>query len=168
MFLLGDKYVIALVKNVNEIGFLSLEKVRTQVENSVIQQKKVDKVYAEYFENQKVTDMEAFAEKIGTQVISVPNVGFNAFQLASIGYEPAILGALSKLQDNAVYGPIKGQNGAYFVKVTERMPAIEMTPEEITQQKLRMKSGLQQRASYQAYTALKDAAKIVDKRSNFF
>lgn len=168
VFELPDKYVIALLKNKNEIGFLALDKVRSQVENSVIQKKKVEKIYNESFEGKTVTDLDAFAGKIGVQKMSIPKVAFNAFQLATIGYEPALLGAMKKFEQGKVYGPIKGLNGVYFVKATSVTEAVALTAEEISAQKGKMKSTMQQRANYQAFVALKDAAKIVDRRATFY
>ncbi len=167
VFEMGNKYVIAMVKNINELGYLSLEKVKTQVENSVIQKKKVEKIYKEYFENQTVSDLDAFAAKIGTQKLSLPNVAFNAFQLATIGYEPIVIGTIQKMEKDKIYGPIKGANGAYFLKVVSVTEAQPLTPEDLGVQKMRMKAALQQRASYQVYTALKDAVVIIDRRAKF-
>ncbi|MBN2891471.1 MAG: SurA N-terminal domain-containing protein [Bacteroidales bacterium] len=164
----GDKYIIAMLKTENKVGYLSLEKVKTQVENSVIQRKKVDKIYTENFEGQTVSDLDAFAGKINAQKLTIPKVAFNAFQLATIGYEPALLGAIKKFEVGKIYGPIKGVNGVYFVKANTVNVPVELTPEEITAQKQRMIDAMKQRANYQAYTALRDASKIIDRRSNFY
>ena len=169
VFEYSDKCVIVLLRNKNEVGFLTLdnELVKKQVEASVIQRKQVDKIYADNFENQTVTDLDAFATKLGVQKLSIPQVSFSAFQLMTIGYEPAIIGAIKMFKKNEIYGPIKGLNGVYYVKATAITDVIALTAEETLIQKNKMKVAMQQRASYQSYTALKNAAKIVDRRSNF-
>ncbi len=168
VFEMPDKYVIAALKNVNHIGYLSLEKVKKQVENSVKQKKKVEKIYNDYFTNANISDIDGLAQKLGTQKLSLPNVSFSAFQLANIGYEPAVLASLTKLEVNKPFGPIKGVNGVYVVKATAITQADRMSEQDLQAAQKRMSQTLQVRAQYQAYGALKDAANIEDRRVNFY
>ncbi len=168
VFEMPDKYVIAVLKNVNHVGYLSLDKVKKQVENSVKQKKKVEKIYNDYFTNVDISNLDALAQKLGTQKMSLPHVSFSAFQLANIGYEPAVLAALTKLQVSKPFGPVKGVNGVYVINATNITKAPEMTEDEVSAAQKRMTQTLQVRAQYQAYGALKDAANIVDRRVNFY
>ncbi len=168
VFEITNKYVIALLNKKNEVGYLPLDKVKAQVENSVLQKKRVEKLYNESFANQNVTDLGAFASKIGEKEVNVPNVVFNSFQVSSFGYEPAILGAINKLEKDKVFGPIKGKNGVFFVKATSITQAPELTGEELVKQQQALQQSKLQMASRQAYVALKNAAEIIDRRANFY
>ncbi len=168
VFQMPDQYVIAVLENKNEIGFLSLEKVKTQVENSVLLQKKVEKIYNDNFTNANTSDLDALASSLGVQKMSIPNVSFNAFQLANIGYEPAVLAAVANVQQGSIVGPIKGTNGVYVVKATSVTPATELSADEIKSQQQLLSSTLRARAGYQVYTALKTASNIVDRRAVFY
>lgn len=168
VFSMPDQYVIAELTNKNEVGFSNIEKVRPQLEASVISQKKVEKIYTDYFSNVNTSDLDALAAKLGVQKMSVPNVSFSAFQLSSFGYEPAVLAAISKMQADETIGPIKGVNGVYVVKATSVTGPNELTADDIVLQKQRLKTTLQSRANYQLYTALKATANIDDRRYKFF
>ncbi len=163
-----DNCVIALLKNINEKGYLSLEKVKLQVVNSVKEQKKVEKIYKDYFTNVQTKDLNALATKLKTQVLPIPNVTFSAFQLANIGYEPEVLASVSIIKKDQTMGPIKGTNGVYVIKATKIQAAPTLTPQQVQMQQRTMIGTLKMRAGYQAYTALKDAATIIDRRANFF
>jgi len=163
-----DKYVIALLKNINEIGFLTLDKVKLQIVNSVKQEKKVEKIYNDFFADADINNMDALASKINAQKLSIPKVSFNAFQLATIGYEPIVLATVLNMKVNETKGPIKGTNGVYVIKATNVVKAPELSPQELVMQQIMMIQTLKSRADYQAFSALKNAADIEDRRASFF
>lgn len=167
VYQLDNKYVIAAIVNKNFDKYLSFEKVYEQVKNSVIQQKKVDKIYNDYFANAgTITDLNTFAQKIKSVKTSVPNVSFAAFQVANIGYDPKFLAALTIANKDQISGPVKGENGVYVFKVTNITDAPKITDIETVRKN--MTSALRNRASYQAIVALKSAAEIKDLRTKFF
>lgn len=168
VFNMPDQYVIAVLANKNEVGYLNLEKVRPQVEASVMMEKKVEKIFADNFSNVNTSDLDALASNLGVQKQTVPNVSFSAFQLSTFGYEPAVLAELTRIQNNSTVGPIKGVNGVYVFKVTNVNEANELTADDIKTQQQRLLSSLRSRANYQVYTALKTSADIEDNRYKFF
>jgi peptidyl-prolyl cis-trans isomerase D len=168
VFEMPSQYVIAKLKHINNVGYLSLDKVKKQVENSVIQQKKVEKIYKEYFTGIDISNLDNLAKKLGVQKLNVPDVSFNAFQIANIGYEPAVLGALCQLKINKPYGPIKGSNGVYVIQADKITPAPKISDVQLISEQKMMTGALRSRANYQAYTALRNKAKIIDRRANFF
>jgi len=163
-----DQYVIVLLTNKNEIGYLNLEKVRTQVEASVLMEKKVEKIFNDNFANANTSDLDALASSLGVQKTAVPNVSFSAFQLSTYGYEPAVLAAISNMQADQTVGPIKGVNGVYVVKATTVTEPTELTADDIIAQKQRLLGALQSRVNYQLFTSLKATADIDDNRYKFF
>ncbi len=163
-----NQYIIAKLTQKNEIGFLSLEDVRKQVENSVIQEKKVDKIYNEYFSDIKVESLDKVASKVGETKITVPKVSFNAFQLSTFGYEPAVLAAATNAKQGEIVGPVKGKNGVYVFAVNKINEAPELSSEQFEKEKQNIIRGMQNNANYQAYNALKNASEIEDKRAKFY
>lgn len=168
VFQLSDRYVLAVIVNKKQTGFVPFESVRKEIENSVKFEKKVEKLYNESFANVQVNDLDALAQKLNVQKLSIPNVSFNAFQITNVGYEPAVLAAIYNANEPKVYGPIKGKNGVYVVKVTEITNPQALTPEEFNKQKERLNSAFRNRASFQAINALKQRAEITDRRNIFY
>jgi len=167
VYQLNDKYVIAVLVRKNLDKYLTLEKVKEQVKNSVIQQKKVDKIYNDYFANAgKISDLDAFAEKITSTKISVPNVTFAAFQVSNFGYDPKFLAAMTMLKENEISKPIKGDNGVYVMKINKIIPATKM--QNIISYQKSLTSTLRNRANYQVIAALKSAYGVEDFRDKFF
>lgn len=168
VFQMSDRYIVAVIVNKKEFGYVPFENVKKEIENSVKFEKKVEKLYNESFANVQINDLDALAQKLNVQKMSIPNVSFNAFQIANVGYEPAVLAAIYNANEPKVIGPIKGKNGVYVVKITEITNPQAPTTEEFNQQKDRLNSALRNRASFQAINALKQCAKITDRRNIFY
>ena len=160
VYQLNDKYVIAVLVRKNLDKYLTLDKV-------VIQQKKVDKIYNDYFANAgKISDLDAFAQKIKSTKISVPNVTFAAFQVSNFGYDPKFLAAMTMLKENEISKPIKGDNGVYVMKINKIIPATKM--QNVSSYQKSLTSTLRNRANYQVIPALKSAYGVEDFRDKFF
>ncbi len=163
----GDKYLVATLIRINPVGYYALDKVKNEVENSVRNEKKVEKLYNDYFANAKTNDLNAFAKSIKTVNTQIPHTSFDAYQIGNIGYEPKFFANLSVANLNQIVGPVKGRNSVFVFKVTKITPAPELSQDQLTKQMDIMTKTLQRR-NYSIYPALKAAAKIEDYRAKFF
>lgn len=160
-----DMYVVACLKDIYEVGYASLDQVRTMIESRVRIEKKAEMLKAKMEEAKKAGDIPAIAAKMKLAVDTLDSVSFNDYFLAKYGMEPKVQAAIAAAEPNKVVGPIQGANGVYMVKVTARgdnpakvdPAAIRHQQEQAYNQKMR---GVQQ--------VLKDNAKIVDNRIKFF
>ena len=163
----GDRYLVATLIRINPVGYYALDKVKNEVENSVRNEKKVEKLYNDYFANANTTDLDALAQSIKTVNAQIPHTSFDAYQIGNIGYEPKFFANLSVAKENQVVGPVKGRNSVFVFKVTKITPAPELSQDELNNQMSKLTQALQRR-NYSIYPALKNAAEIEDYRAKFF
>jgi len=98
-------------------------------------------------------------------VSEAQNLNFDSNSIPGVGNEPAIVGAAEVLQPNEVSKPIKGNNGVYVVKV---IGVTQGTDQDLSSEKFRLAAGINYRANTEAFEALKEDAKIIDKRAKFY
>lgn len=166
-FDLVDKYAVVILTDAKEKGIAPFEQAKEKVLVEVAKEKKAE-MFAEEFKAVGSENLADYASKFKVQRTSATSVSFNAFQVAGMGYEPAILAKVQTMEQGKFYGPIKGENGVYVLKVKSVTPATVEENHDWNADKQTLAKALQGRASYQAYEALKTLANIKDNRAKFF
>jgi peptidyl-prolyl cis-trans isomerase D len=162
-----DKYVVAVVTEINKEGIMSPAKARNRVEPLLRNKKKGEQIIKKAG---SPASLDAAASAAGqtvqhadSVVFSRPVLGFNG------GPEPKVVGyAFSKdLAGKAISPAIAGRAGVFFIKV-DNAGAISNPTAELQQQRFMMEQ--QQRS--EIYNGLMDAirklADIKDYRGKFF
>lgn len=157
-----EKYIVAIVSAIKEIGEPTYEQVRSQMEKELIDEKK-----AKILINQmaKTKDLELLAKKGNTTVVDA-EITFSNPAMGNVGYEPEIVGSLfSKIKDGQTTLPLKGKMGVYRIKVikTTIAPATNNYTAERDQILNTLKSSLQN----EILAALKKKADVIDNRRLF-
>jgi peptidyl-prolyl cis-trans isomerase D len=166
-FDLGDKFVIAHLKEVKEKGIAPLEQVKELVTSKVANEKKAQQ-FTEKFnaELAKTKNIDQIATAVGTTVKNTMGLSFTSGYIQNIGVEPAVVGVVSTLKKGDISKPITGQAGVYVVVVDEIAEAPESKDYTATKQQLDQQN--RQRAEYEVFNALKEKAGIEDNRSRFY
>ena len=99
------------------------------------------------------------------EIMSANEVNYSTYRIPGAGSEPKVVGAAIELEENQLSYPIKGENGVYLIQVTTTNQSENTTPSLVKQRELQR---MQRTAPYEAYTALKEAADIQDKRYKFY
>jgi peptidyl-prolyl cis-trans isomerase D len=160
-----NTYIVAVLTGIKESGISPYNKVRPQIVQKVIEQKKAEYLISQISEvaNDAAT-IDDFAAKLGLNVTSVsPAVNFNTSYIPTLRMtEPKLLGAVVSSPENKLMGPIAGESGVYLyvvTSITENHQA--QTPEAI---KSRLSSG----GYSNMYRVLQDKANIVDNRGKYY
>lgn len=162
----GDNYVVAALDNIKEEGPAPLSTVKDQIEFKVRQDKKAEKLIEDAKAYANAKSIEEIASKENTQVIEATDIAFNAYALPSAGIEPAIIATALNTAKGTISAPVKGNNGVYIIQVNNIK---EVTvPTELSGEARNILQMLESRENYEAFAALKKAAKIVDKRGKFY
>ena len=164
VFKLGDKYIVALLKEVREKGTMPFELAKTEIEREVIKEKKAEKLLAE-FNNAKANDLNAIANKLSTSVETARNISFGQYSIVGIGYEPALLANAVYNQEQKLITPIKGENGVFAMMITKKRVEEKTNAE---QQKSVMQRAIASHINYQLIDILKSNATITDNRLNHY
>jgi len=162
IFELGDQFVVAVLNGIQKEGIASLTMVKSNVELAVKKEKKAKELIAKMTGK---TDLSQLASELGVTVSEAQNLNFDSYALPGIGNEPAVVGAAAVLDVNQVSKPVEGSNGVYVVKVIN---ITQGTDQDLASEKFRLAASINYRANTEAFEALKENAKIVDKRAKFY
>ncbi len=163
-FDLGDKYVVAMVSEINKEGTMSAAKARPQVEFIVRNHKKAEQLIKKIG---KVTSLEAVAGATGTQVQKADSIAFASPVIPNVGQESKVVGAsFHKQWIGKASPPIEG-NGGVFVIRTENVSAKPNTNVDIEQQRTGMLMQMKSMSGFRSLEALKKSADITDNRARF-
>lgn len=162
VFILEDKFVVAMLKDAREEGMPSVEDVRGELENLVKQEKKTAFVKAKISGK---TDLNAIASTLGVEVKSATGVSFNSTSIGGSN-EPRVAGASVALNEGEVSEPIQGNLGVYVVKATSVSKAQE--PAGYSMQKQQLSQTNKFRVDNQLYNAIKEASNVQDERYKFY
>ncbi len=159
----GDKYVVAIITNVNKKGLANAASARPQVEPFVRNEKKAKQIIDTKF---KGSSLQEYASSAGTQVQRADSISFANPSIQGLGYDLKVTGsAFNKELSGKVSTPIAGNAGVIAIKVeTIGARATPQDTEAIRQQLLQS----QKQAVYRSSNALRSAATIKDNRFKFF
>ena len=167
VFETDNKFVVAKLVSINEEGFLPLEQVKPQIQEIVrtevkarMSVEKLTKALA------GATTIDQVAKNAGKAAVPVQNIVFANPVVPGVGQENKVIGAVFGSQPGKLSKAIKGELGAYAFVVEGFSKPAPLT--NTYKQKLQMTESLVQRATTDAFKALRDKAEIKDYRVNFF
>lgn len=163
---LRNAFVVAVVTQIREDKYATVEQVQPEIELAVRKEKKGE-MLAEQINKQKqgVNNIQDLATKLSTTVESASGISFSSFSIGSAGIEPKLIATASVIKPNQLSEPVKGNNGVYVAFVTSKTPA---EGKDYSQSLQKINYTLQSRSGYETLEALKKLADIDDKRGNFY
>lgn len=166
VFTFDDKYVVAVLTNVTEAGTAPLSAVRPQVEAEVKKHKKAEQIIAKL---KTPASLEAAASSTNQPVLKAENVNFASPFVASLNFEPRVVGAsFNKNWGTAkVSSPIEGNAGVFVIKVDNFQPSGQQ-PQDIATVQAAYEQNMRLMLDQQLMPALKKLSDVKDTRSKFF
>jgi peptidyl-prolyl cis-trans isomerase D len=164
-FPVGDKYIVAIVTEINNKGTISLAKARSMIEPILRNQKKADIISAKIG---TVVTLEAVSTTMKQPVSHVDSLQFASPYIPNVGPEPKVVGYSfdKQLAGKAVSASVGGNEGVFVLKI-ENVSAkanYNIDIEQARQSMLQSQESLIQRSGTDA---LKKKAKIEDDRAKF-
>lgn len=163
---LPNAFVVAVVSDIREGKFATLDQVQSEVELAVRKDKKGEMLAAKINkEKQTANSIQDLANKLNTTVESASGISFSSFSIGSAGIEPKLIATSLYVKPNQLSDAIAGNNGVYVAYVTSKAPA-EGT--DFSQSQFKLNNMLQYRSASQTLETLKKLANIEDRRGKFF
>jgi peptidyl-prolyl cis-trans isomerase D len=164
-FSVGDKYIVALVTEINHKGTMSLTKVRPMIEPILRNQKKTEIITGKIG---AAANLDAVASGTGQPVSHADSLQFSSPYIPNVGLEPKVVGYCfdKQLIGKPLSSPVGGNDGVFVLKV-ENVSAranYNVDVEQARQAMLQSQESVIQRGGIDA---LKKKAKIVDDRGKF-
>lgn len=161
-----NQYIIAYVTGKTEKDQVKVEDFRTELTAAVRNQIKGEKI------SQKLGGIKGSLEQIaqkygaGALVETVNDITLSTGMLNTAGPDLIALGRISGLKNGKRSPVFVGDNGVFIVEKIGGTPAADLADYSTYKNQLQM-MGVQ-RTSFYINEAIKDAAKIVDKRYKFY
>ena len=162
---LGDRFIIGFVSEIREPGIASFEQVKAQITVLVRRDKKADYLAEQIKSKMTSGSIYTLAQALNTTVQEANEISFRTYSIPNTGVEPKVVAVATNMEANKLSNPIKGNMGVYVIEVKNIKENYTQAP---SIQKMMSTNQLQSRANYEAYEALKETAKIVDKRAKFY
>ncbi len=158
-----ESYVVCILTGIREDGQPRLDDVREAMTREARKEKKAEGLTAKMTGK---TDLNALANELGVSMQNASDMTFSAMSIPGGFNDAEVIGRIFALQNGQTSEPIKGDMAVYEVNMTALTAAGEM-PEGAGDTKS-LTERIRSRAEYQAFNALKDAAKVKDERYRFF
>ena len=165
-FAVGDKYVVAVLTEINKAGIMSAAKARNVVEPILRNKKKAEQIMKKLG---NPATLDAAATASGQQVMHADSVLFSSSIIANVGQEPKVIGSAfdKDLTGKPASPAIAGNAGVYVIRV-EKVSALSNPNADLQQQRFVQEQQQRQRISYGLTDALRKLATVEDYRGKFF
>jgi peptidyl-prolyl cis-trans isomerase D len=164
-FPVGDKYVVALLTEINKTGTMPAAKARPRVEPILRNRKK-----AELIEKKlgSPATLDAAAGTSNQPLMHADTVNFSSGTIPNAGREPKVVGAAfdKALSGKPASPPIAGNSGVFVIRV-EKVSALSNPNGDIQQQRFALEQQERQ-VAYQVLQQMTRLATITDNRGKFF
>ncbi|NUO01612.1 MAG: peptidylprolyl isomerase [Saprospiraceae bacterium] len=158
------QFVIAGLKTIQPAGLPTVENIRDEVEEEVINRKKAELI------KQRLSgkDLAAAAADFGVPVDTARNMSFFQSFIPNVGNEPAVVGHAFKLNAGQKSDAIRGASGVFVLQVITKGEIVPAQPDQIAS--VRNRNNLAAGAGIQntLIAAMKKQASVKDKRAKFF
>lgn len=162
----GNQFVVAVVTDVKEKGYRSLESVSDQLKAELLKEKKGDMIVKNITERQS-SSLSDLATSLNVEVKDATGVNFDSYQFGGAGFEPAVIGRASTMEaENTLSSPIKGNAGVYVLQLSAKQGNESAFDEK--SEAIKIESRMAYALPFQLQQTLRAKAEIVDNRLNFY
>lgn len=161
IFTVGNDYVVAMLTDIDDAHYASLEKRQSQIRAAVLRDKKYDYLTKEY----AATTLEEAGKTFGSELKEFSNLRYGSFYAQNLGFEPRVIGAISAASEGEVSAPVKGNTGVYVFVVESIADEAKQTAEA---EKVRAQSMAENAAVQASFNAVQQMAEIEDLRGQYF
>ena len=159
----NNYFIVAALTGARKDGYTDVREVAPSIKAMLTAEKESAKKVAEVSEKiAGLTDMEAIAEALGTNVSTKTGVAFSS--LTTQGLDPKFIGAASVAEEGKISGPVAGGIGVYVFKVTGRDTGAFFTEDDA---KLR-DAQMAQYNTQMILPVMMDDADVKDNRARFY
>ena len=161
-----DQYVVAVMTEDIPEGIkpfdLVKEEIRPLAKNEVVAAQIISKLKG------KTEDLETLAQSFGRDAVvnTSSDLKLSSNSMVSVGFDPVAVGKAFSLQNGKRSEPFKGENGILVIELRNKTIAPEIA--DYATYKNQLTQTMAGRSSFTISEALKDVAKIQDKRYKFF
>lgn len=159
-----NKYIIVGLKNIQKAGLPSVESIKADIEQLVINHKKAEILT----QRMKGKQLEALANDFSTTIDTAQNISFSTATLPNVGAEPKVVAEAFAMAQGSVSQPITGASGVFVVKLLAKREAGAPNPADLMPTNNIALGSMRSMVQARLLETIKSEAKIKDYRFTFF
>lgn len=165
---IGDKHIVALVKDIREKGKASFDASKARVQADYIKDKKAEQLAAKMKEavDGGASNLDALSKKLNLSITPIGAQSFENTNIAYVGQDNSFVGAVFGSKINTFVQTYKGDGGVYAFQVNKFNEAPVIT--DYNPYKAELKQPLSQKLEYGFMETLKELHKVTDLRYKFY
>ena len=162
IFNLGNAYVVAMLTEIDDSEYTSIDEARTNISLNLLRDKKFELIK----EKLAGATIEDVAKTAGAEVKPFEGVQYNDFGVGELMLEPRLVGAIATTKETGkLSAPVKGFTNAVVFVVDNIVKSETQTAEA---EKVRLQATNENVASQSAVMALQNMAEMEDLRGQYF
>lgn len=161
IFNVGNDYVVAMLTEIDNNEYASLEKRQAQIRNIVLRDKKYEYILKEL----SAGNLEEAAKSLKAEVKEFTDVRYGSFYVQNLGFEPRVIGAITTSEQGVVSAPVKGNTGLYIFQVEQIATEEKQTTDA---EKVRAQATAENMAIQATPAAIQQMAEMEDLRTLYF
>lgn len=161
-----EQYIVAVLTGKSDQDNVKVDDFRDELTTKVRNGIKAEQITAKL--KGATGDLEAIAKKYGAGALieTANDISLATGFLTSAGFDPIALGKVFGLKPGQKTGVFTGENGVFIMDLINKTEAPKIA--DFTQNKTQLTQSLESRSSYLVNEAIRENAKIVDRRAKFF
>jgi peptidyl-prolyl cis-trans isomerase D len=165
VFETDEQYVVAVLTGKTERDEVKVDDFRDELTAKVRNQIKAEQITTKLG---AVTDLESMSKKYGAGALieNATDITLATGLLSSAGFDPIAIGKGFGLKPGKKSNVFTGENGVFVMELIGRTEAPQIA--DYTQYKTQLQQSIESRASFLLNEAIRNNAKIVDRRAKFF
>jgi peptidyl-prolyl cis-trans isomerase D len=163
-----DAFVVAFIQSKKDVGQMSVEDVRANLDRRIINEKKaavIKEKIAAISTDDFVKVREAYGR--GAFVSQADNVSFASATAPGIGNDPIVVGNAFRLEANQTSKPIAGTTGVYIIKVTAKNEPAAPSDQDLNAYQQNLMQSKANGMASKVYLGIRDHAAVKDFRYKF-
>jgi peptidyl-prolyl cis-trans isomerase D len=166
VFETDEQYIVAVLTGKSDQDDVKVDDFRDELTTKVRNVKKSEQITAKL--KGATGDLETIAKKYGAGALveSASDITLATGFLTSAGFDPIALGKGFGLKPSQKSDVFTGENGVFIMELINKTEAPKIA--DYTQYKTQLTQSLESRMSYLVNEAIRENAKIVDRRAKFF
>jgi peptidyl-prolyl cis-trans isomerase D len=161
-----EQYIVAVLTGKSDQDNVKVDDFRDELTTKVRNELKAEQITAKL--KGATGDLESIAKKYGAGALieTANDISLATGFLTSAGFDPIALGKVFGLKSGQRTGVFTGENGVFIMDLINKTEAPKIA--DFTQNKTQLTQSLESRSSYLVNEAIREDAKIVDRRAKFF
>jgi peptidyl-prolyl cis-trans isomerase D len=166
VFELEDQYLIAVLTEIKEEGYASVDDVRDQLIPKVKNELKGDMIINKLNAIEGDLDQKSSGYGDDVRVYTNSNLKLSTNSIPSVGFAPRSVGIAFALDEGQVSEPIKENDGVVIIQLSALIRSPEIA--DYSTYKNQIEQRRESRTSFELSEAIKEFANIVDERYKYF